>query len=387
MSQILVDQVDKHRKEIKHEVLTYALSELLAMFKASPQELQIQPDWQRLFRWSREQQSSFVESLILEIPIPPLFFFESSNGQWELLDGLQRLSTIIKFMGNNEDVPKDYQGQDNNDDEWHDTYQNDITKPLQLLGAEYLSALDGLSFARLPTSLKLNLKRARLQIYVLKRETDPLYKYEVFKRLNRGGTALEEQELRNCAVRIIGNKFPDFLRKVSAVESFVSAVNQSNELVRGAYLEELSLRFFTMKNYGKHFKHDVSELLTKYMEAVASGNTSFDYEEEEQVFVRTWNVLQDAFEDGTAFTARRRDGRLAGPFSPTIFEIMSLAVAWHLEDAERCTPAALNESLLLLIEQAKQKELMGAGSNSRRKTLGRFELARTWKPASTKGKR
>lgn len=378
MSQLLLDQVEKHRREIKHEVLSYALSEIIAMYKAVPKEIEIQPDWQRLFRWTREQQSAFIESLILEVPIPPLFFFEAPDGRWELLDGLQRVSTILKFMGNDTDVPLEYQGLHHNDDEWHEETRNDITQPLQLEKPEYLTALEGLGYARFPTSLKLNLKRSRLQIYVLKRETDRVYKYEVFKRLNRGGSVLEEQELRNCAIRIIDSKFPDFLKELANNEDFRLAVNQSGESIQAAYLDELALRFLTMKNYGRQFKHDVAELLTQYMEAVANGRIGFDFEKEESLFRRTWTTLAKAFPDGTAFTARRQDGKLAGPFSPTLFEIISLAVAWHIDDAEGCSSEQIGDSLRALIETVRKNNLMGAGSNSRKKTLGRLDAAMQW---------
>lgn len=103
MSKALLDQVAKQRKEIKTEVITYGLSELVNMQRTG--DIRIRPEYQRLFRWTREQQSLFIESLILEIPVPPLFFYENEDGKWELLDGLQRLSTIIKFMGTEADVP------------------------------------------------------------------------------------------------------------------------------------------------------------------------------------------------------------------------------------------------------------------------------------------
>ena len=77
-------------------------------------------------------------------------------------------------------------------------YDNQIDETLQLLAGEYLTELAGLTFTRLPAQLQLNLKRARLHVYVLKRETKNMYKYEVFKRLNRGGMWLEDQEMRNC---------------------------------------------------------------------------------------------------------------------------------------------------------------------------------------------
>ncbi len=67
----LLEQVENNRRVIKHEVLTFSLSELVNMYLAKPQEVNINPNFQRLFRWTREQQSSFLESLILEIPIPP----------------------------------------------------------------------------------------------------------------------------------------------------------------------------------------------------------------------------------------------------------------------------------------------------------------------------
>lgn len=377
MSQALLEQVEKHRKDIKHEILTYGISELVNMYRANPAEIIIQPEWQRLFRWSREQQSSFIESLVLEVPVPPLFFFEADDGRWELLDGLQRLSTILKFLGADADVPPEFQGRDHNDDDWHETWRNDITKPLQLVAPEYLTELEGLSFARLPTPLKLNLKRARLQIYVLKRETHRMYKYEVFKRLNTGGSPLEEQELRNCAVRLIDSKFPDFLRSVASQDPFQQALSLSDEFVRAAYTEEMALRFFTMKNHAAEFKHDVAALLTSYMEKVAKRDVAFDYEKEMQQFGRTWKVINRAFPEGTAFRARGRSGFGSGMFSPTLFELRALAVAWNTERAEALRDDELRRKLDDLAEAALREGLLGSGSNSKRKTLGRVAKAKS----------
>jgi hypothetical protein len=381
MSQALLEQVEEHRKDIKHEVLTYALSELVNMYMANPPEMNIQPEWQRLFRWSREQQSSFIESLILEVPIPPLFFFEAESGQWELLDGLQRMSTILKFMGVTSDVPIEHQGDANNDHDWHYETQNDVDQPLQLTAPEYLTSLDGLSFARLPVPLKLNLKRSRIQIYVLKRETHRMYKYEVFKRLNTGGSDLEEQELRNCAVRILDNEFPDFLKEIAKDADFASCIAVSEEDRRQGYADELALRFFTMKNYGSNFRHDVGPLLTKFMEAAALKKVAFDYTMESDLFRRTFAVIARAFGDGTAFRGRRKDGAVAGSLSPTLFELVALAVAWSIEDSEGCSPDQLRASLIALVESARAESLTGSGSNSRKKTVGRLDKARAWKPA------
>ncbi len=369
MSKVLLEQVAKHRKEIKHEVITYGLSELISMQRHG--EIQIRPDYQRLFRWNRDQQSLFIESLLLEIPIPPIFLYENKDGQWELLDGLQRLSTIIKFMGNEADVPEPYRGPTKNDDEWHDRTQNTLEDPLQLTETDYLTELHGFSFHRLPSTLQLNLKRSRLQIYVLKRETDASYKYEVFKRLNTTGARLEDQEIRNCATRILSDKFPDFLQELGRDERFREALQLDDEEVRSLRTDELALRFLTMKNQHAAFKHDVAELLTEYMEQVASGKVEFDYEAEKTLFARTWKAIAAAIPDGKIYRTKK-----GGLFSPTVYEIVALSVAFNIDKAEALKPDELHAKLEAIVADAKAQGVTGAGSNSKKKTLGRIEKAR-----------
>jgi hypothetical protein len=366
MSKLLLEQVAKHRKEIKHEVITYGLSELITMQRQD--EIKIRPDYQRLFRWNRDQQSLFIESLLLEIPIPPIFFYENQDGQWELLDGLQRLSTVIKFMGNDADVPEAYR---DNDDEWHDKTQNTLEDPLQLTKTDYLTELEGFSYHRLPSTLQLNLKRSRLQIYVLKRETDASYKYEVFKRLNTTGARLEDQEIRNCATRILSDKFPDFLSELGRDQNFRDALQLDDDEVRSLRTDELALRFLTMKNQHSVFKHDVAELLTEYMEQVASGKVEFDYEVEKSLFDRTWKTIATAIPDGKIYRPKK-----GGLFSPTVYEIVALSVAFNIDKAEQLKPEELRTKLEAIVAEAKTEGITGAGSNSKRKTLGRVQKAR-----------
>jgi hypothetical protein len=374
----LLEQVKEHRNHIKHEAITFSLSELVNMYRAEPKEIDIRPDFQRLFRWSREQQCSFVESLVLEMPIPPLFFFEKDDGTWDLLDGLQRLSTIIKFLGSEKEVPIDAQGADNNENEWHYQTENNIDEPLQLLPGEYLTGLLGLTFSKLPTQLQLNLKRVRLYIYVMKRETKPLYKYEVFKRLNRGGSILEDQELRNCNVRILGTKFPNFIQEISKEPNFVAALGLDNSWIQNGSVEELALRFFTMKNYGGNFKHDVSVFMTKYMEEVTRNSIVFDYTGEEQLFRDTWEVINNSITDGEAFRGKTPTRSSTGPFSPSLFEIVSLGVAENIIWLKTLASIQLREKIIDLIIHAKNISLTGAGSNSKVKTLARLELGKSF---------
>jgi len=373
----LLGEVSTHRKHIKHETITFSLSELVNMYKSDPPEIVVNPTFQRLFRWTRAQQSAFIESLILEIPIPPLFFFETEDGKWELLDGLQRLSTIIKFMGTEKDVPIEFQGKGNNEDEWHYKNENNIDEPLQLVSGEYLKSLEGISFQRLPSQLLLNSKRARLQIYVLKRETHHTYKYEVFKRLNRGGADLENQELRNCTIRLLDEKFPQFLQDISKNPVFVDVLGLTTEDTRNGYIEELALRFFAMKNYSHAFEHHVDDFMTRYMEEVAKKTVVFNYKMEEDLFTKTWTTINAALPEGEAFRTKNKHGNSQGPFSPTLFELVSLSVALNIDKASALPADDLRDKIVKLILKTKNV-LTGSGSNSKKKTIGRVKFAQDW---------
>jgi hypothetical protein len=375
---LLMDQVKEHRNHIKHEAITFSLSELVNMYCAEPKEIEIRPDFQRLFRWTREQQCSFIESLILEMPIPPLFFFENDDGRWDLLDGLQRLSTVIKFLGAKNEVPANAQGIANNEDDWHYQTENDINEPLQLLAGEYLTELSGLTFSKLPIQLQLNLKRVRLYIYVMKRETKPIYKYEVFKRLNKGGSILEDQELRNCNVRLLGTTFADFIQEISKNKDFVSSIGLDTLYTQNGYLDELALRFFTMKNYGASFKHDVSIFMTKYMEEVTKNTISFNYSSEKLLFEKTWRCINNALPDGEAFRGKTPSRQSTGPFAPTLFEIVTLGIADNIGKLESVPSLKLKEIIIDLIMHAKREGLTGGGSNSKAKTLARLDFGKTW---------
>lgn len=378
ISNSLMDQVEKNRKNIKYDTLMLSVAELVRM--CEDKEIIVNPNFQRLFRWRRSQQSSFIESLILEIPIPPLFFYETEQGTWELLDGLQRISTMIRFMGTSpalKVIPDSASGKSGNDDEWHyNTNENDLNIPLQLLTCHKLADLAGHTFKSLPTPLQLNLKRARIHVNVLKRETHKDYKYEVFKRLNDSGSILEDQEIRNCSIRLISDTFPDFLRSRSANPAFSTCLGLADEQMRNGYIEELVLRFFAMKNFSGKFKHDVSEFLTAFMEEVAGGTVHFDYKVESERFDQIVGLINEAAPDGDAFKGRDKNGNATGPFSPALFEIVMLGISNHLEADVNISAEWIREKLRTVSKTAKELELVGGGSNSKKKTLGRIEFSK-----------
>ena len=93
----LREDVDVRRREISSDNLSMSIGEMLNLYKEG--ELDIHPEFQRVFRWDVEQKSRLIESLLLGIPLPSFYVATNNDGVWEVIDGVQRLSTIFEFMG------------------------------------------------------------------------------------------------------------------------------------------------------------------------------------------------------------------------------------------------------------------------------------------------
>ncbi|MDW5428798.1 DUF262 domain-containing protein, partial [Acinetobacter baumannii] len=91
----LIAKIDSVRNSLSTDRLDMSFGEIMNMYDRD--EIIIDPDFQRLFRWDDYQKTRFIESLIIGIPVPPIFVAEDENGRWELVDGLQRISTVLSF--------------------------------------------------------------------------------------------------------------------------------------------------------------------------------------------------------------------------------------------------------------------------------------------------
>jgi hypothetical protein len=168
-------RIDERIGEVRTDALDMSFGEIISLF--SNKELVIQPEYQRLFRWSPEQRSRLIESILLGLPIPQIFVVENSDGVFELIDGLQRISSVIHFIDHKLLVTED--------------------EPLRLQGCDLVRELNGQRFEDLTLRLKLGLKRSTVRMVVITRQSQPMLRYEMFKRLNTGGSLLSPQEIRN----------------------------------------------------------------------------------------------------------------------------------------------------------------------------------------------
>ena len=161
-----------------------SLRELITMHQNS--EINLTPVYQRLFRWTEEQASKLIESIMLGVPLPPIFV-SVRNGNWEVIDGVQRISSILWFYGNLENK-----------------------KPLTLKNLEILKELNDKTYSELKKKYSssvfkfFDMRRIDVNLFVSENIES---EYTLFNRLNTGGITLSAQEIRNFLISKLDNKF------------------------------------------------------------------------------------------------------------------------------------------------------------------------------------
>lgn len=183
-------------------------------------EIDLSPDFQRGFVWTDiTRKSRLIESLLLRIPVPAFYFAQDEDGMFQVVDGVQRLTVINSFM-KNEFRLKNLEYLTECNGKW---FKNEKYKDSD--------SLDGIYTRRI--------KQTQLFVNIIDPQTPGRVKYDIFKRINTGGKALNNQEIRNC---LANKKTRDLLRELSKSKSFLDATRGSISSTRMAD-EELILRF------------------------------------------------------------------------------------------------------------------------------------------------
>ncbi len=321
----LEDEIKAARMQIVPDGYDMSLGELISLYKQG--ELVINPEFQRYYRWEDWQKSKFVESILLGIPVPPVFVFQTEEGIWELVDGLQRLSTIFQLAG----VLK--------------TPEGNVMEALVLDGTKYLPSLDGKRWNApqdaneedpngpdiLSGAQQIDIKRARMRVEILKKGSDPFTKFELFQRLNTGGSSLSEQEVRNCVMVMINPDFYRWVSELSRSEAFAQTASQSLTAERRQKPIELVLRFIVFRHVPYTAGIDVHEYLDAGTINLAN-RADFDREQETRIFTRTFELLNNAL-GGDAFKRYDAD-RFQGAFSLSAFEFIAIGVARNIDTIE-----------------------------------------------------
>lgn len=321
----LIENVDSQIIKIRTKSLDVSFNELFDMYQNG--ELVISPDYQRLFRWEEEKQSRFIESLILEMPVPPIFVIETGEGIYELIDGLQRISSYLHFRGERftrNDIESE---EDDNEDKENNHY-------LVLHGCDIVKDLNGLDFRNLPKALQIKIKRSFVRMEVIKKESETALKYHMFKRLNTGGELLSAQEIRNCTIRLLGADGINFIERCSQNSDFTNVISRiPSEKLNARYDQELVLRFFAIKNDLVHYRHPVTEYLTQYLEKITTGEIAIDFEEEYRIFSSTFKLINQLF-GPDAFSGKNASGTYKNEFVLYFFDGIAVPIATLIDSID-----------------------------------------------------
>nr|WP_062338889.1 DUF262 domain-containing protein [Herbidospora sakaeratensis] len=196
--------------DIRVSSRNFSLRNVLDMI--DDEELELAPDFQRNQVWKLPQKSGLIESILLQIPLPAFYFAQDKDGRMKVIDGLQRLSTAYGFAREEQ---------------------------FALGHLEYLD-LSGQRYSQLSPVWRRRFNQTQLVVHVIDPQTPAQVRYDIFKRINTGGTPLNAQEIRHC---LTSNRCREFLKRCAASAEFLEAVGSSfRDHVRMAD-RELVLRF------------------------------------------------------------------------------------------------------------------------------------------------
>lgn len=348
-------QIDQERNNIRTDKIDLSYGELASMYEK--RELQVSPEYQRLFRWDQNQKASFIESLLLGFPVPAIFVAErGDDGVWELVDGLQRLSTVFEYMG----VLLDAEG----------TPIPASRLSFSATDATKLPLLDGFAFEEMSLRSRLTLKRTYCRVEVIKVGSAATMKYDVFERLNTGGSRLEPQEVRNAIFRATDPGFMTFCDELALFPPFADSLNLSEYQQQSMYDRGLVLRFITLKNNMENFDHDVEPFITAYIKRIIAGEVEFNQEAERKVFETTFARIREALEDDA--WRHQRDGRAKGAFSVYVFDALSIGVAKNLDVVAGLSKDDLARRCVAVKEAQDFRDNVGSGGNTQTRMAARL---------------
>lgn len=280
------------------------------------EEIDLSPDFQRDYVWRKRQKTRLIESILLGIPLPAFYFNQSDDGSYQVIDGVQRLSTIAMFM---------------NDE--HILSHEDL---------EYLQGLNGLLFSKLDTASSRRFRSTQIVVHVIEPQTPEEVKYDIFSRVNTSGSPLSAQEIRHAMSK---KRSRELLSELSESSSFDKATdfnfwrkdsNGNNVRHSGRMTNrELVLRFLAFRNLNadeyRQYKNLDAYLVefTKRIDGHSKNNQSISEAEINSLKFDFYQAMENAnlIFDDTAFRRYPLNSKRKGPINRAVFESQAIALA------------------------------------------------------------
>jgi hypothetical protein len=263
-------------------------------------EIDMNPDFQRHAElWDNPKMSRLIESILIRFPLPAFYFDASDDDRWLIVDGLQRLSAIRKFV---------------------------VQKKLKLSGLEYLEDFKGKGYEELPRTYKRRIDECPVTLFLIQSGTPSPVKYSIFRRINTGGLVLNNQEIRNAMTK---PAIRQFLEDLSNDEYLKKAIgDQSKRMVdQELVLRYLAFRFMDYEKSKKNIATFLDEMVNK-LEKLTTNELETYKKSFQKAIKRCWLLFQEAaFEKSTVLDSAKRRRK-----NSTLFEVWTNAMAILSED-------------------------------------------------------
>ena len=324
------NQIKALRKEIDYDTRDYAIDFLVQQYREN--EFYIPDEYQRQYIWESQNKIRFIESILLGLPIPFMFFSDADDGRCEIIDGAQRTQTLEEFMNNE----------------------------LKLSDLKKLTTLNGFTYADLPEYFKRKFNKTTMRIVVLSDETTLEIRQEIFNRINTTGIRANPSEIRRGSH---AGPFMDFLKECTKNSTFIRVCPVSETSKKRYDDLELVLRFFAFLNNYKNFNHRVDEFLDSYVESVKD---SFDQKKFKMEFENMLAFVDKYFENGFKKTKTSKS-------TPRVrFEAIAVGVGLALRE----NPSLIPSSMEWLGSEEFKMHTTTHASNSPSRVSGRVEYVR-----------
>jgi uncharacterized protein with ParB-like and HNH nuclease domain len=278
----LLKEVIKSRLEYVTDGYSMSIGEIVSIYKEG--ELIINPDFQRKFRWPVHLRSRLIESILIGVPIPPIFVYQNEKGIWEVVDGVQRISTILEFMG------------ELKDDNGNKLQNSTLSK------TKMIPSLEGITWNNLPKEpLQIDFRRTKIEVKIIKSTSHVNAKFEIFQRLNYS-SILSGQEFRNAVLIMLKKELYDWLKELAESEDYTNCLDLTERWIEEQYHFELVLRLFIFSLYidkpikkvddfiNDNFIYNVDNSLI-----IKIQNNEFDIFHEKSKFLKTFRLLNQAY--------------------------------------------------------------------------------------------
>lgn len=319
------NEIIEKRKEVVSDMLNFSVGEIVNLYR--DKEIDLEPAFQRLFRWTSEQQTKFIESLLLGYPVPAIFVYQKEDGVWEVIDGVQRISSILNFMGLLEDeglpllLEKGDMLKELENKCWDDKTYLEFIKNKKIINDRGLSVED---ISPIDKATAIDLKRSRIPVIILSNKSIETSKLELFKRLNSGGSHLAAQEIRNALIYMTDvNKFNE-IENFSKNQIFRSVIRLDDNGEKLSFDMEVITRYLILANsstlVSPSSKENAEDFYDKSIESILK-NKDINIFNQLEFFKNLLQLIYDKLDNEYGFRIYNNTKKtFKGSFSWFVFE-------------------------------------------------------------------